>query len=46
MITDNLENLDKRDVLIDNSIIDNIIIASNILLTDLSNKNERILLVE
>ena len=45
MIIDNLEKSDKRVNLIDNSINTNIIIANNIVLMDLSNKNDSKLLV-
>ncbi len=46
MKIDNLENFDNRADRIDSSIINNIIIASSIVLTDLSNKNEIILFVK
>jgi len=46
MIIDNFEKLDKRYDLIDNSIINNIIIANNIVLIDVSNKYEIKLLVK
>ena len=46
MIIDNFERLDKSDDLIDSSIIINIRMASNILLNDLSNKNEIVLFVK
>ena len=45
IINKNLEELDMRDDLIDISITTIIIIARNIVLTDLSNKKEIILLV-
>ena len=44
--TTKIENFDIREALIDNSIINNIIIARKIVLTDLSNKKERKLLVK
>ena len=46
MSIDNFEKLDKRDDLIDNSIINIIIKANNIVLIDVSNKNEIKLLVK
>ena len=46
MIIDNFEKLDKRDDLIDISIINIIIKANNIVLIDVSNKNEIKLLVK
>ena len=45
-IIESLENLDICDARINNSIINSIIIARNIVLTDLSNKNESKLLVK
>ena len=46
IIIDNFVKFDKRVVLIDISIINNIIIASKIVLIDLSNKKDNILLVK
>ena len=46
IIVDNFEKLEKSNDLIDISIINKIIIAKNIVLTDLSNKKEIKLLVK
>ena len=46
MIKDNLDNLDNKDDLIDTSINNVIVIASNIVLKDLSSKKDSKLLVK